>query len=205
MEISILTALYGVFKDIISFIRRKKQERDPVKVLEIRHKWKSEFEDHLRKTGDAPIYGEAIIRDISRMDSYPNLDEKEKGISPWFKVEIKGLYHRGLEVFLCIESLKYLEEVEGWRYAHHKEEGVIHGYLVARIPFEAIKSVEWDGDEFYRMPHIYCEFKRRNKSPYEQLIYCRKHGSSGDEYFVEIARHDEVLSLSKKFPKPSID
>jgi hypothetical protein len=33
------------------------------------------------------------------VDAYPELDDQPLGISPWFKVEGKDLYHRGLEVF----------------------------------------------------------------------------------------------------------
>jgi hypothetical protein len=61
---------------------------------------------------------EAIIRDLARVDAYPELDDRSWGISPCFKVETKGLYHRGLEVFLSIEELVIAgfgrSSPEGW-------------------------------------------------------------------------------------------
>jgi hypothetical protein len=46
-----------------------------------------------------------IVRDLARVDAYPDIDDRPWGISAWFRVEAKGLYHRGLEVFLAIEEL----------------------------------------------------------------------------------------------------
>jgi hypothetical protein len=42
--------------------------------------------------------GEAIIRELRRKDTYPDIDDSLRGISPWFKLELKGTYHRGIEV-----------------------------------------------------------------------------------------------------------
>lgn len=194
-----MSIVYNILKDsvrlVIMFFRRP----DPVEVLEKRKVWKSEFEKRLPKLDHAPTYGEAIIRDISRMDSYPDIDDKKKGISPWFNVEIKGFYHRGLEVFLRIEYLKQIERE--WRYSNHNEEGAKFCYLVGRIPYDVIKNVDWDGDEYYNRPHIYCKFMKKNRvpfigskrEPYEELIYYTKQGVQGNEYFSELVRYDDVL------------
>ena len=42
--------------------------------------------------------------------------------------------------------------------------------LAGRIPFENIEAVDWDGDEYYYFPHIYCHFTNR-KEPYESVDY----------------------------------
>lgn len=52
---------------------------------------------------------EVIIRDLARVDAYPEVDDRPWGISPWFKVEGRDLYHRGLEVFLSVENLREFE------------------------------------------------------------------------------------------------
>jgi hypothetical protein len=201
MELGFLTPLYNLLKDSIVWLARKKGENDPLVILELRRKWKLEFERNLRVLNHALTYGDAIIRDVSRMDSYPDVEPKRKGISPWFKIEIKGLYHRGVEVFLRIESLKYVESAQGLRFARYGEEGAINAYVVGKIPFEVIKSVEWNGDEYYSCPHIYCAFSKRKKQPYEDIVfYRREHGVESD-YFIEIAKYDDVLKLSKKYPR----
>ena len=148
MDLGFLGPGYSFVKDIFLWVKKRFQPPDPVAVLEIRRKWKEEFQTRLRRLERAPTYEDAIIRDISRMDSYPGLDEHSKGISPWFKVEIKGLYHRGLEVFLRVESVKYEASVDSWRWADCNESDVVNAYDVGRIPFEAIKQVEWGGDQY---------------------------------------------------------
>jgi hypothetical protein len=45
-------------------------------------------------------FEEVIIRDIRRMDKFPDIDEESIGISPWFKLDVLGIYDRGIEVFL---------------------------------------------------------------------------------------------------------
>ena len=133
------------------------------------------------------------------MDSYPNLSEKEKGISAWFKTEFKGLYHRGFEVFLRIQSIKYLEASQAWVFAHYKEAGAEKAYVVGRIPYDGIREVDWSGDEYYPCPHVYCDFNRRlRKEPYEEIVLCRRIGAADDEMFSDLAEYEDVRRLSKK-------
>src|SRR6185503_8446149 len=114
---------------------------------------------------DSVGYGEAIIRDVRRADLYPEVDRDRKGISPWFRVGLLGLYHRGLQVGLRIEGLCYDEPAGGWRYSNYKsgEKPDINAFLVGRIPFERIVTVDWDGDEYYGFPHVYCRFASKRK------------------------------------------
>jgi hypothetical protein len=200
MEFGFLSPLYALLKDGISWISRRFEKPDPVELLKKRQEWRQKFESYFKgeEFEHAYIYGSAIIREVSRMDAYPDCDEREKGISPWFKVEVKGLYHRGVEVFLRIITLKHEEEHEGWRYAHHEEEGAFNAFLVGRIPFDRIKYVNWDGDEYYYFPHIYCDFLGRPKEPYEELLFFVKQEVGETTYFTEIADYKSVKRLSKK-------
>jgi len=202
MELGYLTPLYNLAKDFILWLARRQEAKSPLAILEARKKWKAEFQGRLRRLRHAPTYGDAIIRDVSRMDSYPELDDKSKGISPWFKVEVKGLYHRGFEVFLRIESIKYLDTENGWRFANYDEPGAVNAAVVGKIPFELVKSVDWDGDGYYPFPHIYCEFTKKHKQPYEEVVFYIRVGQGEHEYFREVARYDDVEKLSQKYPKP---
>ena len=99
-DLGLLTTLFGVARDGIGWFYKKFGPKDPVEVLRHRSRWKVEFEDHYERLKD----NEVIIRDVARIDSYPEVEENPKGISPWFKTEFKGLYHRGVEVILRIET-----------------------------------------------------------------------------------------------------
>ena len=199
MILDIFRTIYEILKDVLGFISQRYKKSDPVELLKKRQEWQSEFEKHLKKTG--LIYGEAIIRDISRMDSYPEINEKEKGISPWFKVEVKGLYHRGIEVILSIDGLVHVTNHDKWRYSQTEDSDYINAYLVGQIPFDVIRIVDWDGDNYYRCPHIYCEFFRKEKQPYENLIYYELRGSEEYRYFEKITKMDDVVKISKRFRK----
>lgn len=199
-EISLISPIYNAIKDILSFIASRKKKFEPDEIVKLRQKWKQEIESNLRWIDDVVGYGEAIIRDVKRVDSYPDVDDKKKGISPWFRVGLLGTYHRGLQVALRIEELIYDEGEEGWRYSNYKqnEESEINAYLVGLIPFERIVSIDWDGDEYYYIPHIYCQFRGKHKEPYEDIIFCEKRQLDRHVYYSEIAKHEDVVKLSKK-------
>ena len=163
----------------------------PRKFWSLRKKWKAECEANLRSITQYGNRGEAIIRDVKRMDSYPDVDDHTRRISPWFKVELKGLYHRGVEVFLRVERLRFYAETNEWKYAKSDDPESIKAFLVARIPFEIIKTVEWDGDEYYPVPHIYCEFARKGQ-PYEALVFCEPHDGVDHPFFIEVAKYEDI-------------
>jgi hypothetical protein len=140
---------------------------DPVDVLKRREKWKTEFEENLPPKNKFGVRCEAILRDISRMDSYPGIDQEAKGISPWFKVEVKGLYHRGIEVFTSMPKSIKLLVTGGWTFCHYDDENAATAYPVGRIPFDQIEHIDWRGDEYYPGLHIYVRFKDdRRMRPY---------------------------------------
>jgi hypothetical protein len=117
------------------------------------------------RPGYAP---ELIVRDLARVDVYPELDDSPWGISPWFKVEGKGVYHRGLEVFLSVVHIV----IDG-SVARHPSEGETAGikdmFVVGRVPFDAIVTIDWEGDEYNPMPHVYCWFDQVD-GPYESIM-----------------------------------
>ena len=112
------------------------------------------------------------------MDLYPEADEDGKGISPWFKVEVKGFYHRGVEVFLSMPNSIKLLASGGWTFCHYDDPGAVIAFPVGRIPFDLIEHVDWEGDEYYPDPHIYCQFK--DGEPYETVVFYRKFSKDSD-------------------------
>jgi hypothetical protein len=113
--------------------------------------------------------GEVIVREIRRKDTYPDPDDSLRGISPWFKVELKGTYHAGIEVFLSIQSVLISDGV-----AHPTRDtdnpAVQTVFVVGRIPYSAIEVIDWEGDEYYGFTHIYCRFRPWGRGPYESVL-----------------------------------
>jgi hypothetical protein len=199
LELSIFSLLYNATKDLVRFIFERFKKTPLEQVLAHRQKMKQEFETHLHWIDDTDKFGEVIIRDIRRMDSYPNIDEKAKGISPWFCVGMLDLYHKGLQVGLKYEGLKFDKEHNGWRYYNYgKEKEDLIALLLGKIPFDEIVEVDWEGDEYYSIPHIYCKFIQRKKEPYEDLIFVEEKKGTFRPFYSDICNYDDVIKLSKK-------
>lgn len=198
-ELGIFSLLYNAAKDLVSFIFGRFKKIPPEQIIAHRQKMKREFESRLRWIDDNGGYGEAIIRDIRRVDSYPNIDEKDKGISPWFCVGILELYHRGLQVGLKYEGIKFDKKHNAWRlYNYREEKEDLIALIIGRIPFDEIVEVDWEGDEYYSIPHIYCRFNQRKNEPYEELVFAEeKKGTSGPIY-TDLCNYNDVIKLSKK-------
>lgn len=156
------------------------------------------FEDAFSKIQAKKLTSDAIIHDVDRVNDYPNTSEEEQGISSWFKVGLFETYHRGVKVGLRVGTL--IETEKGLRFVDHKnkEKGNVKAWLVGEIPFESIESINWDGDEYYNQPHLFCHFEHNSK-PYERLIFCQERElGHGMTYFSEIAEFKEVQKLSKE-------
>lgn len=124
---------------------------------------------------DTFICNELLVRSINDT-SYPNVSDSGYG---WFKTEVYGWYHNGLMVYVLpygvnakVKCLKRTAEPG----SDNPEDYEIKDELletVGCIPYDKIIEYDLDGDEFYRCPHIYCDFER---DPYEEIRYYRKDG-----------------------------
>jgi hypothetical protein len=165
------TFLYNLVKDFWRFMSGRGRKLTSEEKIELRLKWKSRFEEEITKNWRDKLRSDVVVRDMRRIDNYPDIDERDRGISPWFRVGLIDLYHRGIVVGFGWHRLIKTAQ-GGWReknYEEDKEEGE-NVLLAGRIPFENIEDVDWDGDEYYNYPHIYCHFSNR-KSPYESVGY----------------------------------
>jgi hypothetical protein len=89
-------------------------------IVELRKKWKGEFEPRIWEWHQKKLREDVIIRDMKRFDSYPDLDEKAKGISPWFRAGLVGTYHRGIQVGLSWDTLTKHGKDDRWRRTNYK-------------------------------------------------------------------------------------
>lgn len=158
---------------------------------------RKEFEDYLiEKIWKNKYRNDVIIRDVKRIDAYPDTDESKK-ISPWFRVGLLDTYHKGILVGLRVSRL--IETPEGIRHLKQDDKEYFTAYLVGKIPFDSIENINWEGDEYYNYPHIFCHFEHSKKQPYEELIYCTEFTNNiGKKHYSEIAKYTDVIKLSKK-------
>jgi hypothetical protein len=196
--------LYALVKDAWAWmLRRRRRNLSPSQLVELRKKWKAEFELKIWETHNRRLRKDVIIRDIKRTDSYPHVDSEVK-VPPWFRTHLAGTYHRGI---LVAHDWYRLTKHEGeyWRFTNYEadERGEINVLMISSIPYEYIENVDWDGDEFYGFPHIYCFFGRK-KWPYGRTaFYTEKTNFPGGlPFYTEIAPYDAVHRLSKKLSIP---
>lgn len=185
MILQILNLLLSPVIELSKWLIGKFQKPNPKSIIERRTQLKLELEENLPRKDTYGVRTEAIIRDLGRIDYYPKIDMMAKGISPWFRVEVKDLYHRGLEVFLS--SPQYIKRNQDgeWEFTKDEDKDKILAFPVGRIPYEVIQHIDWEGDEFYPIPHLYCTFTAFRKQPYEEIVFYAKKDSSDYLYLVE--------------------
>lgn len=84
LEYGFLSPAYRILKDIYAAIRGAKRRLSSSEVIQLRQKWKKEFEGELLRRKKEGLRCDVIVRDMRRVDNYPDTNDKEKGISPWF-------------------------------------------------------------------------------------------------------------------------
>lgn len=148
--------IYSVAKDLFGYLRRNRRRLSQSEVLALRQRWKQQFERHVSETYRRELRRDVIIRDVKRLDVYPDLDAHEKGILPWFRLDLVGTYHRGILVAHGWGTLT--QHGADWRFTNYAsgEKGDLNVLMISSIPYENIDNVDWDGDEHYSFPHVYC-------------------------------------------------
>ena len=160
-------------------------------------KLRKDFNKELAKIRAEGLNGDVVIRDIDRFDGYPNDEDTNEGISPSFRVGLIGTYTKGVKVSLMIGSLTHGEY--GYRFTNHEngEEGDITVFLIGEIPYTSILDVNWDGDEYYGFPHVYCYFDH-DGGPYENLDFCKRIDmENGPVHYQKVASLEKVRENSK--------
>lgn len=200
-----LTAVLGPVADAAKWIYTWWQGRrgalKPGDIVQLRMKWKPIFEQRLRERLAKKLRSDVIVRDVGRLDEYVNADMPDKGISPWFRSGFVGTYHAGIQLHLGWYSLTR-GVTGGWRFRDYKggEPGDLKVALIGFVPYEQIESVDWEGDEYYYFPIIYCHFDTSRKEPYEKIAFCEQRTSSDPsetfQWYTEICDYDEARRLS---------
>lgn len=191
------SVIYNATKD--AWVAGRDRKANSEKQLESRTKWKQPFNDYLQGCLAKDLRLDIVIRDVKRMDFYAQTND-EKGIFSWFRLGLIGQYHKDVMFGLRTSSLIFEGSERKWRKADWKtEKATVIAYLVGYVRYEDTASVDWEGDEYYSFPRIFCHF-RRGGEPYERLAYCEKRDlGNGRFYFAELENEKDVQQTSLKF------
>ncbi len=196
--------VYNLIKDSVGGLLSYFKPLPPEEKIAKRQKWKPLFEQHIRDHFAKNLRSDAIIRDVKRVDEYPDIKEKEKGISAWFRVGLVGTYHRGILVAFHWNNLVEVGEGE-FRFIDYDaddqetKDNALKVLQIGMIPFENIEDVDFEGDEYYRYPHIYCHFANKGQ-PYERVAYFTQSQLFPDSlpYHTEIVEAKSVWETSRR-------
>jgi hypothetical protein len=190
--------LYSLLRDGVSFVRGRQRNLKPSEIVALRQKWKPRFEAEIWKNYRDKLRGDVIIRDMKRIDSYPEASD-QKGISAWFRAGLVDTCHRGILVGLGWERLRNHNGEGQWTFAPGAEqEGDLKVALIGSIPYENIEEVDWEGDGYYGYPHIYCFFSHKNNRMSTSGSITQTKQPDVPPFYSEIASYGQVRRLSTK-------
>lgn len=171
--------------------------------LQFHAKWKAEIEDKLRERRKHRLRADVIVRDAERLDGYPHATGKKGRISPWFRAGLVGTYHGGVSLLLRYEEPSQCI-TGGYRLANYAagETGELTAALIGYVPYEQIVHIDWDGDEFYGFPVLFCYFDADDRTPYERVAYCYErtitHPEGDRDYYIDIADAHDLRRRSRR-------
>lgn len=189
--IGLVASAVGVAANFQDFPLWSGRKLTPEKKIELRDKWRPIIEEFFLTAARDKYRTDVIVHDVARLDHYPHVDEKSKGISSWFRVGFMGTYQRG--VLLGLRWTYVSEEPNGqWKEYHSKPpQGATKVMLLAEVPYELIESFNSDGDEFYNEPHLYLHFDYAGQ-PYARLFYGEE-----NQLFPDSPRHFTEVTVFK--------
>lgn len=173
----------------LPFFGKKGRSLTPEQKIALRDKWRPIFKAYFLQAAKEKYLSDVIVHDVARVDEYPDVNEKEKRISSWFRVGLMGTYDRG--VLLGLRWTYVNDEGNGWKeYTANPPPEAIKVMLLGAVPYEGIESFNPNGDEYYNKPHLYCHFDFGGE-PYERLFYGEQKqlDESFPFYYTEMAEY----------------
>lgn len=122
-------------------------------------------------------YSEVLIRSIYDKN-YPDISNDFSG---YYKTEIYNWYHNGIEVrafpYVVDAKVRQLKRSRDINLENPDNYEIIRCRLevFGCIPFENIIDYDMDGDEYYIIPHLFCDYPC-GSNPYEAIRYRTKEG-----------------------------
>jgi hypothetical protein len=189
-------AAIDLIKSAYGWIRGRRALLSNEEILARRLKWKPIFDERLAEVRRDRLGRDVTIRDINRLNQYPNIDEGKKGISPWFRVGLAGTTETSLLLNLGWmtpnpEAIKFLE-LQGLQLQNALELG--NAALIGYVPFEQIVDVRWDSDDYNTRSSIFLHFDAQKGEPYSRLALCRRKTMDGHNTY-QIEWYSEICGL----------
>lgn len=173
----LLFAYFGVNltaerKSITQSIRRnialkKQMRKDFLKQTGCRNREK--LNERLYKPWTKFNHSQVLIRSIYDK-AYPEENTLlNNDFTGYYKAEVYDFYHNGL----MVRAYPYAKDI---KYKLQKDESEEYEIVEMRveilgcIPFENIIEYDYEGDEYYNYPHLFCDFVNVS-DPYEKIIY----------------------------------
>ena len=122
-------------------------------------------------------HSEVLIRSIYDK-KYP---ENPIDFPGYYKAEVYNWYHNGLEVraypYAVDARIRQLKNDADEESTNPEDYDIVNCRLevFGCIPFDNIIDFDIDGDEYYRYPHLYCDYPS-GSNPYEALRYRTESG-----------------------------
>lgn len=144
---------------------------------------REELSTRIREPWTKFNHSEVIIRSIYDK-AYPKENTLlNNDFTGYYKTEVYDFYHNGLMVYAYpyVKDIKYKEESidNSDKYEIYEARAEVLGC----IPFENIIEYDIDGDEYYNLPHLFCDFVHVS-DPYEKIVYLLEDGYKIDEELV---------------------
>lgn len=91
----------------------------------------------------------------------------------YYKAEVYDFYHNGLLVRAHLYVQDIIIRVED--FDGNVQEKKVRAEVLGCIPFENIIEYDYDVDEYYPFPHLFCDFINPT-DPYEKIRYIDSDG-----------------------------
>lgn len=121
-----------------------------------------------------------LIRSIYDTN-YPDNTHLKKDFTGYFKAEPYNFYHNGLQVITGIKTITVK--------TNENMEKSINALEISFLPYSNIIEYDYDGDEYYGYPHIYCDFTNIHE-PFEKVGYAYE-----SKYGYQIIEDEFILAV----------
>jgi hypothetical protein len=170
-----------------------------------KYKWKPIIEQWLFECRRDGIGRDVTVRDVKRLDKYPETDENDRGISPWFRSGLVGTYDGGILLLLRWVTLRK-EALAHLKLPHFERSSAFPEgkfALIARVAYAQIVEFDQHGDDYSSRASLYLHFDGRREGPYDKFLICKKNVNDepppGVEWWTEICDADDYeLACAKE-------
>ena len=160
---------------------------------------KKQLAEHTKWDKTQSNYGTFFIR--KGIEKYPDPEDKNGRIeSPHTIVALTNIQDFFIEFTDgSMFGSNHIKRVENsWHFSNHDTDGAVEVHMIVRLHFSDIDFFNWEVNDYWEWPQIFCKFTDQRKFPSSQIYFAEK-VSLGDEVFYKrICNHKEVATFPKE-------